>query len=58
MARFIQLLRETQKAKREPRILHGRNTVSIEAPGAMIPWRADCKGTQVGSPTEKWQSVQ
>jgi len=27
----------------EPRIHHGRNTVSIEAPGAMIPGRAPCK---------------
>jgi hypothetical protein len=54
MARFIQLLRETQEAKREPRIHHSRNTVSIEALGAMIPGRAACKATQVGSLTEKW----
>ena len=42
----------------EPRIHHGRNTFSIEAPGAMIPGRAVCKVTQVGSLNEKWHSVQ
>jgi len=42
----------------EPRIHHGRNTVSIEASRAMIPGRAVFKVTQVGSLTEKWQSVQ